>query len=64
MSKKLRIFNGFGVVTRQGHFLGQYFKPKLSDTETLYLQHNPQIEGHDNGHKFVKVKISIEDLEG
>ena len=48
-SNRPRKFTGFGVVTRQGHYLQQYDRVTEEQTRQAYEAHNPQIEGHTDG---------------
>ena len=60
---KQRKFKGFGVVTRQGRFLWQYSRPKEAETREAYERHNPQLEGHEDGHKLVNLSVLVELIE-
>ena len=51
------------MVTRQGHYLWQYTRHTEELTRQAYEAHNPQIEGHTDGHKIVKVRKVIEPIE-
>lgn len=61
MRAKLPKLKGFGVVTRQGHFLWHYTRPDEDETRQLYQQHNPEVKGHPDGHKIIKVKLTFEE---
>lgn len=63
MTNRPRKYSGFGVVTRQGHYLWQYTRHTEELTRQAYEAHNPQIEGHTDGHKIVKVRKVIEPIE-
>lgn len=58
---KRRRFEGFGVVTRQGHFLWQYCRSTAKATQEAYQAHNPEVEGHPDGHKVVPLDLSLFD---
>jgi len=58
---KPRKFAGFGVVTRQGHFLWQYCRPTEEATSEAYQAHNPQLDDHPDGHKIVACNLSLFD---
>ncbi len=61
MKARPRKYSGFGVVTRQGHFLWPYVRPVEDDTRQLYQKQNPEVEGHPDGHKIVKIKMTFEE---
>ena len=56
---KTRNFDGFGVVTHQGHFLWQYSRPDEQQARDAYEAHNPQIEGHEDGYSIKKLRGEI-----
>ena len=58
---KKRKFEGFGVVTRQGHFLWQYCRSTSEATSEAYQAHNPQLEEHPDGHRIVNLDLSLFD---
>ena len=60
---KPRKFSGYGVITRQGRFLWPYSRHREADTREAYERHNPQVEGHEDGHKLVKLSILIQPLK-
>ena len=63
MTNRPRKFSGFGVVTRQGHYLQQYDRHTEALTREAYEGHNPQVEGHTDGYTLVKVRKIIEPIE-
>lgn len=63
MITKKRKFHGFGVVTRQGRFLGRYSRTSIDETREAYERHNPQVEGHEDGYSIVKETRIIEPTE-
>lgn len=60
---KPRKFSGYGVITRQGRLLWQYNRPKEAETREAYERHNPQLEGHEDGHQLAKLSILLEPIE-
>ena len=60
---KTRNFEGFGVVTRQGHLLWQYNRPEADQAREAYERHNPQLEDHDSTYELVKLSVKLEPLE-
>ena len=59
MTNRPRKFSGFGVVTRQGQYLQQYFSPTEAQTREAYEAHNPQIEGHEDGYKVLPIRFLL-----
>lgn len=58
---RARKFEGFGVVTRKGKFLWQYCRSTAEATKEAYQAHNPEVEGHPDGHKVVPLKLALFD---
>jgi len=58
---KPRKFEGYGVITRHGQFLWQYCRPEEQATKDAYEAHNPQVEGHEEGYKIVRLAMSLFD---